>query len=87
VIHDGKRFVETFGRNYVLVVDALVIITRSGAVTVKPDMMLSRYVANFLVIRHDRSSFVYVVILIPQAREKNLCSFASLLMLFAKTDT
>jgi len=36
----------------VLVVNALVFVTRSRAVAVKPDVVLSRYLANFLIIGH-----------------------------------
>src|SRR5438876_12448647 len=72
MIHDRVRLIETLRGKNVLVRDAFVLISRRRAVAVKPDVMLPRYFPEFLVIRHCRILLLYPVILIPQAREKNL---------------
>src|SRR5882762_17233 len=56
VIHDRIGLVESLGGEYMLVSDAFVFVTRSGAIAMKPDMMLSRNLTELLIIRH-RSSF------------------------------
>src|SRR6516165_4461879 len=52
MIQDRKGFIETFGRDHVLVIYSFIFVTRSGTVTMEPDVVLSRYLANFLIIGH-----------------------------------
>src|SRR5919204_4658651 len=55
VIHDGVSFVEALGRHDVLIVDTLVLVTRSRTVAMEPDVMLPRHLAELSIIRHSRS--------------------------------
>jgi hypothetical protein len=52
MIHDGEGFIESFGGNNVLVIDAFVLITGASTVAVKPDVMFSRNFSELLIIRH-----------------------------------
>src|SRR5437667_11573572 len=56
VIHDRIGLVESLSGEHMLVSDAFVFVTRSGAIAMKPDMMLSRNLTELLIIGH-RSSF------------------------------
>ena len=57
MIHDRVGFVETFGRDDMLVSDTFVLVTWPGPVAMKPDMMLPRHFAELLIKRHCRSSY------------------------------
>src|SRR5436190_2125894 len=52
MIHDRVSLVEAFRRDDVLVVDAFVLVTRSGAVAMEPDVVLPRNFAESLIMRH-----------------------------------
>src|ERR1700730_13726970 len=52
VIHDRISLIESLCREDVLVSDAFVFVTRSGAIAMKPDMMLSRNLTELVIIRH-----------------------------------
>src|SRR5438552_8838717 len=59
VIHDRIGFVESFRRNDVLVGDAFVLVGWCRAVAMKPDVMLPRNFAKFLIKRHIDFSSLY----------------------------
>src|SRR6266705_5956613 len=54
MIHDRVSFVEAFSGDDVFVMNPLVLETWPRAVAMKPDVMLSRHLPEFLVIRHCR---------------------------------
>ena len=52
VIHDRISLVESLRREDMLVGDAFIFISWRRAIAMKPDMMLSRNFAKFLIVGH-----------------------------------
>src|SRR5580693_8100518 len=52
VIHDRVSLIEPLRGDNVLVSDALVLVSRRGAVAMKPNVMLPRDLSEFLILRH-----------------------------------
>src|SRR5207253_2770122 len=68
VVHDRVGFVETFRCNDMLVGDAFVLISRRGAVAMKPDMMLPWNLSEPLIKWH---------VFLPYKFPRRSCSFSS----------
>src|SRR5947209_4970538 len=56
VIHDGVGLVEALRGDDVLVVDAFVLVTRAGAIPMKPDMVFPWDFPKLLILRHNLTS-------------------------------
>src|SRR5437763_1129805 len=52
VIHNGKSFIESLGRNDVLVGDPFVLVGGRGAIAMEPDVMLARNLTKLLIKWH-----------------------------------
>src|SRR5205814_7950210 len=52
VIHDRISFVEAFGRDDVFVGDAFVLVGRTAAIAMEPDVMLAWNLAELVIVRH-----------------------------------
>src|SRR5437868_639974 len=81
MIHDGIGLVESLRRNDVFVSDTFVLVSRSSAVAMKPDVMLPRNFAELLIEWHKFGYGLFVErskLEFPSSRSRAPAPFPSL---------